>query len=205
MQPRRSPTGERHDQERLLQRLQAIRFRGSQVLLLLESHPLTLDREAEVRSHVVWLRVCVTAADDHLAIGIESPRCRARRLLWNRRAWVADQKWLSATEELMSVKEEQCNRNEVQTRKCSPDMRRCCHSVSEVLQRGQQNTLQISAHDRPTRTGAHATCTGSHSCSAKTVRTRKVKGPRIAPLAKRRSLRNEVLPAHRYSAGPRQV
>jgi hypothetical protein len=48
----------------LLQRLQAIRFRGSQALLLLESHPLTLDREAEVRSHVVWLRVCVTAADD---------------------------------------------------------------------------------------------------------------------------------------------
>ena len=36
-------------------------------------------------------------------------------------------------------------------------------------------------------------------------RTRKIKGAKIAPLLKRRSLTSEVLPAHRYSAGPRQV
>ena len=40
----------------LLQRLQAIRDRGSLALRLLEPHPLTPEREAEVRSHVVWLR-----------------------------------------------------------------------------------------------------------------------------------------------------
>ncbi|MGA2876375.1 MAG: hypothetical protein ABSE82_12655 [Nitrososphaerales archaeon] len=49
----------------------------------------------------VWLRICVTAADNHLEIRIEWSRCRARRLLWNWHAWVADQKWLSAADDLM--------------------------------------------------------------------------------------------------------
>jgi hypothetical protein len=40
------------------------------------------------------------------------------RLLWNWPAWDADQKWLSATENLKSVTEEQCRRRDVQTRKC---------------------------------------------------------------------------------------
>ena len=55
-------------------------------LVYIESHPLASEREAEVRSHAVWLRICATAVDNHLAIRIESPRCRARRLLWNWRS-----------------------------------------------------------------------------------------------------------------------
>lgn len=40
----------------LLQRLQAIRDRGGAALRLLQMRPLTPEREAQVRSHVVWLR-----------------------------------------------------------------------------------------------------------------------------------------------------
>jgi hypothetical protein len=35
--------------------------------------------------------------DHQLAVAIESPACRVRRLLWNWPAWVANQNWLSAT------------------------------------------------------------------------------------------------------------
>jgi hypothetical protein len=58
------------------------------------------------------LRSPGTAADDHSAVRIESPTCRVRPLLWSCPAWVTDQQWLSATEDLMSVKVGQCRRND---------------------------------------------------------------------------------------------
>jgi hypothetical protein len=70
---------------------------------LLESHPWRQSARAEVRSHVVWLRICLTAADNHLVNRDQIALVLREAFTQELRARVADQKWLAGGLRIMPM------------------------------------------------------------------------------------------------------